>query len=276
MQDTGIDGLIKANNILGRTIFSSCFHPNEFPVDPYGLTSLFNTYFLAKELGLEVNIAYLDNYNEGGKWKGAFHSTETGKSNIFAQISDLTKLDEINDRDYIRSIREFSQNFSEKIFAKLKNGAISKEISAFFNEMYQGLGIFEEITQFAQSKGMKTPDGQEGKKKEDTSEFDAFKVYFLKKNFEEYFVQLIEIYRRRLLNERYKNGITEAEKYAELQNAILTMTVENHLTREQHKMIRELGLFDRKGVNLEISYNNGKYYHQHIDAVNALLGDEKL
>lgn len=250
---TSIKWLEKLNKRIWNIFISSCFHPDEFEIWSYRPTSLINILELSEKLWYKPEVFHLDSLNSA--WLKWFPNLQVWKSKPTI-LNNIVK----NSTWVIKPKEAFLE--ADKIFENvLENSFNKKEAYDFFDNIFKDLWLKEKIDLFLE--------------KNNISNKDTFKTFILKENSLEILEEIKKIFIRKILNEKYKNGISTAEIYAEFQNSILTILFEKYFP-EYLKQMEKIWIYDKKWVNLEISYNNPEFVEKYSLAAKDILEDEKL
>lgn len=252
ISETSIEWLEKLNKRLWNTFISSCFHPDEFGIWSYRPTSLINLLELSEKLWFKPEVFYLDTINwKALKW---FPNLQVWKSKPTI-INNISKNSE-NDINPKEAFLEADRIFNEIIWKSFNK----KETLDFFEEIFEELWLEEQVNLFLEKNNI---------------DKKTFKTFILKENSLEILDETKKIFIRKILNEKYKNGISTAEVHAEFQNSILTILFQKYFP-EYLKNLEKAWIYDKKWLNLEISYNNPEFVEKYSLWVKDILEDEKL
>jgi len=265
--DTNLNSIKENNKIIWKEILNSCFHPDEYWIWAYRTTSLINTAQLANELWLKVSIDYLDTKTNGWlKWiLNPKLSSKKQKKLLFSSIEENSNNTKTTIKEKIVSWNDIFKDF---INVSSFNNISNQNIVNYINELLKDLNIFDDISDFIEKKEVNNIKKVEKHK-------NSFVTFLLGNKIKEKLIDIKNNFKKNILNIKYKNWISKAEIYWELQNAIFTILINENFW-DYREILEETNITNKWKFEKNISYNNEKTIYNFSSSFNNILNDKNL
>ncbi|MCD5382839.1 hypothetical protein LR002_01825 [Candidatus Gracilibacteria bacterium] len=265
IQELQLDGLNQVNEILGGEFINSCFHPDEFGIGSYRVSSLVNQAEIADGIDSNITIDYLDIMNGGGikGFPNVKLSKKNGGKNLFFLI--LEKGNSVKNFSVKEKIKLANEIFDEFLYVSaLEKNVFNQKILEFFKNILQELGVYEKF-----SEQIKNFPEQERNLENKIISF-LFREKILSNS-----IEIKKNFQRNLMQKKYLNGFSEPEMFGEFQNSVLSIFISKNFG-EKKDILEEKKILNNGKINFQNSYKNLETIKKFSESVKKILEDENL
>lgn len=268
ISDLWIEWLKKINQTLWWKFFNSCFHPDEYWIWSYRVSSLVNQSEIADWVWIDWDDVFVDYLDTLSKWwiklfPNVKMSNKSWWKNLFAMIEEKwNSVENFSAKEKIILWNEIFDEFLE--ISAFEKNVFNQKILDFFKNILWELWLKEKF-----SESIKNFSDQEKNLENKIISF-LFREKILgdSKNIK-------KIFQKNLMQRKYLNWFSKSEMYWEFQNAILSIFTENNFW-EKKGILEEKNILKNWEINFENFHKNSESKEIFSNSVKNILEDENL
>ena len=268
VSDLQIVWLKNINSVLWWKFFNSCFHPDEFGIWSYRVSSAINQLEISDWIWIQkddIFIDYLDTITSW--WIKWFPNLKLSKDfnwkNLFSVIEE--KWNSLKNFSAKEKIKIWNKIFDEFLkISQLEKSNFWDNVLDFFKWILKETWFYEKISEWIKN----FPDQEKNLENKIIS--FLFREKILEKS-----LQIKEIFLRNLMQKKYENWFLISEIYWEYQNAVLSIFVTENFWNKK-EILEEKEVLKNWKINFQNSYKNEKNIELFSQWVEKILEDENL
>ena len=266
--DLQIDWLKNINSILWWSFFNSCFHPDEFWIWSYRVSSLVNQSEISDWIWIKSENIFVDYLDTITSWWVKWFPNIKLSNNfwwkmLFSEI--LEKWNSIQNLSAKEKIEIWNKIFDEFLkISQFDKNIFSSKVLIFFEWILWEIWLDKKFSEWVENFSDK-----EKNLKNKIISF-LFREKILEKSHE-----IKNFFLRNLMQKKYLNWFSKSEFYWEYQNAILSIFINENFW-EKKEILERKNILNNWKINFENSYNNEKNVEKFWQSIESILEDENL